>query len=175
MNTKLSKPEVIGEIKGLFFTAFHKRGLRWTAPSILAFLDDLYRAGSLQTIVVKKWRDGFYELIDGQQRLITLYLILSYIKIHIPRAALKFDMYLEPGLLSKIFPEAADSAAADAKHPLHLLHEALNTIDSWFNDGEEDHLIKAIELYRSITEEVMLIWCEEADTEPGSSSIFSGW
>ena len=54
---------------------------RWSETEVVRLLDDIYQNGKknycLQPVVVRKKEDQ-YELIDGQQRLTTLYLIYKY-------------------------------------------------------------------------------------------------
>ena len=72
----------VGDIKGKFKLPDYQRGYRWGALEINLMLDDLYESGNksycLQPIVVKKINDDYYELIDGQQRLTTIFLIYKY-------------------------------------------------------------------------------------------------
>ena len=85
----------IRELFGLrFFIPAYQRGYRWTDEQVTALLDDILEfvqrptedteAGSfycLQPIVVRQGIDDrgtYYEVIDGQQRLTTLYIILKY-------------------------------------------------------------------------------------------------
>ena len=67
----------VGDIKGTFTVPAYQRGYRWDKTQVKELLEDIYRSGDkglyLQPIVVKRRDDGRYELIDGQQRLTTLY------------------------------------------------------------------------------------------------------
>ena len=64
----------------------YQRGYRWGKSEVRRLLDDVYnlskynerRKYCLQPIVVKKIGDGEFELIDGQQRLTTIFLIYKY-------------------------------------------------------------------------------------------------
>ena len=73
--------KLVGAINGAFHVASYQRGYRWGPEEVKRLLDDVYTNGNqdycLQPIVVKKNGDA-YELIDGQQRLTTLYLIYKY-------------------------------------------------------------------------------------------------
>ena len=73
----------VGKIKGLFYLSDYQRGYRWTSEEIKLLLDDIYESAGkpycLQPIVVKKSNERF-ELIDGQQRLTTIYLICKYME-----------------------------------------------------------------------------------------------
>lgn len=84
----------IADISGNFYLPDYQRGYRWTRDEIKLLLDDIYENGDkpycLQPIVVKKMGDK-YELIDGQQRLTTLYLIYKYLE-----KTLNNDLYAPP-------------------------------------------------------------------------------
>ncbi len=75
-----------------FIIPSYQRGYRWTTRQVTELLNDIwdfYRTTSntaskevfycLQPIVVARIDDG-WELVDGQQRLTTIYLILTYLK-----------------------------------------------------------------------------------------------
>jgi hypothetical protein len=82
--------ETLNEIRGRFFVPTYQRGYRWGKDEVRHLLEDIWASGgkpySLQPIVVKLREDAAsksekeWELIDGQQRLTTLYLILHYIQ-----------------------------------------------------------------------------------------------
>ena len=76
-----------------FFVPSYQRGYRWTNLEVQDLLNDLYDFKPreiknseektwycLQPLVIKKRaKDDSFELIDGQQRLTTIYLILHYL------------------------------------------------------------------------------------------------
>ena len=67
----------------------YQRGYRWTGLQVTQLLDDIWdfiqasekkRRTSfycLQPLVVRKLGDGRYEVVDGQQRLTSLFILLS--------------------------------------------------------------------------------------------------
>lgn len=78
----------IVDLQGLnFFVNDYQRGYRWTVQQVLDLLEDICSFDPsmealycLQPLVVKKREvDREYEVIDGQQRLTTIYLILKII------------------------------------------------------------------------------------------------
>jgi hypothetical protein len=80
----------------------YQRGYRWGEQEVTELLNDLWEFQKtaqngefycLQPIVVKKTADKKYNLIDGQQRLTTLYLILAYLE----------ERRLEEGYLQPLF------------------------------------------------------------------------
>lgn len=72
-----------------FFVPAYQRGYRWTPDEVKDLLDDIgdFASGAkgteefycLQPLVVKRMESGPWEVIDGQQRLTTIYLITRYI------------------------------------------------------------------------------------------------
>ena len=142
-----------------FHIPYYQRGYRWTNHQVTDLLNDIWtfanRQGKnkefycLQPIVVKSmnWMDkgenvSGWEIIDGQQRLTTIYIILSYIA----KEYLKVDSLLEdygreifsikyetrPG--SEIFIKdiSDDRTNIDYYH----MWLAYNTIKEWFTNGE---------------------------------------
>ena len=78
--------KIIGDISGEFVIEAYQRGYRWSKDEIIHLLEDINEIPDgqnycLQPIVVKN-NDGVYELIDGQQRLTTLYLIMKYLSLY---------------------------------------------------------------------------------------------
>lgn len=75
-------------LTGTFFIPAYQRGYRWTKIEVRKLLDDLKEGAisrrdeyySLQPIVVKQRDGGNWELIDGQQRLTTLWLIFNFMQ-----------------------------------------------------------------------------------------------
>ena len=75
-----------------FFIPAYQRGYRWTEQEVRDLLNDINEFVPreineteektwycLQPIVVKSRTENEYEVIDGQQRLTTIYLILHYL------------------------------------------------------------------------------------------------
>lgn len=73
-----------------FFIPSYQRGYRWTDRQVEDLLNDIYEFSKrpvkreediycLQPVVVKD-RERKWELIDGQQRLTTIYIILSFLQ-----------------------------------------------------------------------------------------------
>ena len=83
----------VGRITGHFIVPAYQRGYRWGEHEVKALLDDIYLDGKrdnnmnycLQPVVVKRLERqsevNCFELIDGQQRLTTVYLIYYYLSV----------------------------------------------------------------------------------------------
>jgi uncharacterized protein with ParB-like and HNH nuclease domain len=90
MNMSLAKSDIkletklVGLVEGKFYIPSFQRGYRWGHDEVTRLLDDVNSNGTknycLQPIVVRRRKDSF-ELIDGQQRLTTLFLIYKYMNI----------------------------------------------------------------------------------------------
>jgi len=94
--------KLVGEIEGHFSVSSYQRGYRWGEAEVVRLLDDIYatdgkRNYCLQPVVVRK-NDDKFEVIDGQQRLTTIYLIYRYMNqasngfIVKPRFSLFYDI-----------------------------------------------------------------------------------
>ena len=104
------KLKSIGELLGYSFTIpSYQRGYRWDTGQVLSILTDIEEFGQiedkardafycLQPLVLKQLEDtNKYELIDGQQRLTTIYLILVYFQNNI---FFNQESYLKEGVYS---------------------------------------------------------------------------
>ena len=102
MNSEIKlETKLVGDIKGNFYVSSYQRGYRWEETEVVRLLDDIYstegkRNYCLQPVVVRKNSDR-YELIDGQQRLTTIYLIYRFMNeesfgfIDEPRFTLSYE------------------------------------------------------------------------------------
>src|SRR6185436_9981728 len=75
----LLEPRAVGDIAGRFYVPAYQRGYRWGKDEVRKLLDDIWESRDksyyLQPVVVKKYDGDEWELVDGQQRLTTLFLI----------------------------------------------------------------------------------------------------
>lgn len=81
----------IQDLRGFkFLVPSYQRGYRWTEQEVKDLLNDIWNFDfgknngakfyCLQPIVVKQDSEGKYRVIDGQQRLTTIFLIIEYLK-----------------------------------------------------------------------------------------------
>ena len=102
-NNIILETKFVADIRGSFYIPSYQRGYRWSETEVVRLLDDIYQNGKknycLQPVVVRKKEDQ-HELIDGQQRLTTLYLIymvyteMMMIALRIPLLFLKMKRVL---------------------------------------------------------------------------------
>ena len=111
----------VGEITDDFFVPAYQRGYRWGVHEVKQLLNDM-RVGLggsyyLQPVVVKLRDDGSWELIHGQQRLTTLYLIFQYIqREHFPAAKPNYSITYETRPGSKEYLERLAPADAETRY-----------------------------------------------------------
>ena len=84
MNNEITlTTKLVSDIEGEFLIPSYQRGYRWGNEEVTRLLDDIWQNKEkpycLQPVIVRR-RGTVYELIDGQQRLTTLYLIYKFIK-----------------------------------------------------------------------------------------------
>ena len=180
MNNIQLEPKLVGKIEGEFYVPSYQRGYRWK-EEVKMLLDDIHEIGegknySLQPIVVRKIDEKRYELIDGQQRLTSIYLIFRYMKqLNLP-FQLNFSLEYETRTGSKLFLESINSATLNIK-PLnideHFIIEAYRIISNWFKT-QEDEALAAFNLYKKLNERIRIIWYEtNSEKAEDSVSLFT--
>ena len=167
------------EIKGNFFVPDYQRRYRWGENEVKQLLDDIYENSQkkencaknyyLQPIVVKTIREGNYELIDGQQRLTTLYLILSCIKEMLPKTFLNYEITYQTREDTCDFLKKIDVNKKEENIDFFFIANAYSTIYKWFGlDNEENNSMAiAINFYQTLFNSVKIIWYEPEDNISG--------
>ncbi len=162
----------VGEIIGEFYIPSYQRGYRWGVDEVTRLLDDVYSSGtnnySLQPIVVRK-NEGRYELIDGQQRLTTIYLIYKYMHhksngfIEKPSFEITYDTREKSEeFLKSEFPE--NLVLREDNIDFWFMAQAYETIESWHNKmGSTSVILTNINKY--FAENVKVIWYAVDDSE----------
>lgn len=166
----LLETKLVSDITGSFYVPSYQRGYRWGEDEVLRLLNDVYQNGKknycLQPIVVRKTDKG-YELIDGQQRLTTLYLIYRYMKnvnpfFNEPAFSLIYDTRDRSGE----FLKSIDVARREENIDFWFISNAYETIRTWF---EEDLQIRVLHLFEYFKEDVKIIWYEVGENEDAIS------
>lgn len=144
----------IWELNGYtFHIPSYQRGYRWERDQVNELLNDLRefidsKPGDeqgywLQPVVVKSLsEDKHYELIDGQQRLTTLFLLTNFLFNHNPKDSyfFKFDKreIQESFLRNKTFADATD-VSYRSNIDTYYMRLAYNEIKRWFELREEEN------------------------------------
>ena len=138
-----------------FYIPAYQRGYRWTMNEVKDLLDDINEFKPrqvdssdektwycLQPIVLKEISPNKYEVIDGQQRLTTIYLILHYLNLdYVPSSRDKlFDIEYETrkdsGYFLKNLGDYIQKIEQYKDQNIDYYHivQAYLTITKWFSD-----------------------------------------
>lgn len=154
-----------------FWIPSYQRGFRWTSSQVLDLLNDVHDFVSekthshdafycLQPIVVRK-RDDHWEVIDGQQRLTTLYLILNFLNLRLIEDRRNkihtIEYETRPG--SHEYLATLDEAQKDENIDYFHMFDASAHIDSWF----VEHKNKINDIESAFQNAVKIIWYEVPD------------
>ncbi|MGQ4708631.1 DUF262 domain-containing protein [Capnocytophaga gingivalis] len=169
------------EIKGNFFVPDYQRGYRWGENEVKQLLEDIdenrkkneqkneHNNYYLQPIVLKEIGEKNYELIDGQQRLTTLYLILNCIKEVLPSTSVNYSINYATRQETQNFLRDIDLSREEENIDFLFITKAYSTIRNWFGiDNEEtDSMGIAMDFYRELRKYVKIIWYEPEDNISG--------
>lgn len=160
--------KLVGAIKGVFFVPSYQRGYRWGRDEVFRLLEDIYSNGTknycLQPVVVRK-NGEVYELIDGQQRLTTIYLIYRYMYsasggfLDEP----KFKLRYETRKKSEDFLMEVDMTQKEDNVDFWFICNAYETISEWFKSKEKKSTLTNLNKY--FDENVKIIWYEVGESE----------
>lgn len=169
-NYVILEAKPIKDIRGTFHIPAYQRGYRWERTQVKTLLNDLYQCMEangqekdycLQPVVVQKKGELQYDLIDGQQRLTTIYILLRYAHQNY------FSFEYETREKTKDFLNNMDPQLAQTNIDFFHIYQAYTTIKDWLEEtfpaDTDSHLYK---LCNYVKEKVKVIWYEvgaEAD------------
>ncbi|MFZ4590424.1 MAG: DUF262 domain-containing protein [Ignavibacteria bacterium] len=173
LENQISLKTVFELVSKKFIVPSYQRGYRWTSPQVTELLDDLYDFFSnppkqeegkekpfycLQPIVVKKSGEE-WEVIDGQQRLTTLYIILSYFNNKVLKTPQDiFQLHYQTRKDSQSFLKNINRELRDNNIDYLYICDALDTVESWFKGKQ-----KIYTFYDTIVYDTKFIWYEVND------------
>jgi len=174
----------VGELEGEFYVPDYQRGYRWK-EEVEMLLRDIIEIKEnsnycLQPIVVKKRGDKSFELIDGQQRLTTIFLIYNYMKRYLPDSHANFTITYETRADRRRFLETVDFGNLDVEVgniDEYYIIEAAKVIVEWFDGRHENgHTVNAtqtaIDIFTKLNKYIHVIWYE-VDTDENSAKLFT--
>tara|TARA_R110002072_G_scaffold125944_3_gene262497 strand:+ start:25910 stop:27583 length:1674 start_codon:yes stop_codon:yes gene_type:complete len=155
-------------LKFNFIIPSYQRGYRWTETQVVDLLNDIYEfiqkkedkvdsVGDfycLQPIIVKSTEGNNWRLIDGQQRLTTIFIILSFLNKK------RFTIEFETRIKSKGFLENLSDKINKDNIDFYHISKAYNHIKKWFDGKEEDEATIADEFYINLGKYTKVIWYE---------------
>jgi len=165
-----------------FWIPAYQRGYRWKPLQVTQLLDDIWEfiqtseGGKreafycLQPLVVKQLDDGRSEVVDGQQRLTTIYILLTYLKALVDvLEKVRFEITFETrGEANEPFLAAIDLERSEENVDFFHICEAYKAISDWFSgrDGSQklkllQHLLNDNETGRN----VQVIWFQLSQSD----------
>ncbi len=157
---KLELIPVVDLLDKDFFIPSYQRGYRWEERQIIDLLEDILefqKKGKeegefycLQPIVVTQRDNGLWEVIDGQQRLTSLYLILRYLQNLLEEDYfieniynLSYETREKDEYSSKVFLENIQSIEGeDTTNPdFYHISRAYLIIKKWFADNIKERRV----------------------------------
>lgn len=183
-NNTLKLKSIFELLNEEFYIPSYQRGYRWTEKQVKALLTDIWDFRNsnpktdefycLQPVVVSKENNikgEPWELIDGQQRLTTIYIILSYFNRRFTEEFKKpiFSLEYETRENSKDFLVDIREELKDDNVDYYFIYEAYETIKTWFSD--KSNFINQFESI--LLNNTKVIWYEVSDESTNSIDIFT--
>ena len=174
----------VGKLNGHFWVPSYQRGYRWGREEVEALLNDLHefiadkqkppdQIYCLQPVVVKKRIKGatdeppetegetYHELIDGQQRITTLYLLYRYLATQ-GQAIPHFSLSYETRPNSTGFLSAVNGQIDDTNVDYFHMSAAFARIKAWFEHDhwpdEKERRSAATDWCGYLADQIQLIW-----------------
>ncbi len=165
-----------------FWIPAYQRGFRWTPRQVTQLLDDIWdfvqnsegapRAAfyCLQPLVIKRQAGGRCDVVDGQQRLTTIHIMLTYLHNIVSilgktRFTISFETRAES---SGQFLLDIDLERAHENIDFWHICEAYKAVDSWFSRRDGSHKLKFVQGLLNDDEaghNVKVIWFELAKAD----------
>ncbi len=173
MNEIILETRKVIDIEGKFIVPSYQRGYRWGEEEVKRLLEDVAsvedkethvtRNYCLQPIVVRKNGDT-YELIDGQQRLTTIFLIYKYMTTEGSIDPVQFTLSYETREESAQFLDEMDMTKREENIDFWFMANAYETIQTWFEaQPRKNYAMSNID--RFFTDNVKIIWYEVGEDE----------
>ena len=131
----------------------YQRGYRWAPLQVTQLLDDVWEfiqaseGGNrhqfycLQPLVIKALPDGVFEVVDGQQRLTTIFILLTYLKemaAMLGKARFRLT-FATRGEANEPFLETIDLARAEENVDFFHICQAYRAVEGWFRYRDPMH------------------------------------
>ncbi|MFW2585613.1 DUF262 domain-containing protein [Aliarcobacter butzleri] len=159
-----------------FYIPSYQRGYRWSKNEVKDLLNDISEFTPrlvddtdektwycLQPIVTKKKENGQFEVIDGQQRLTTIYLILHFMNSRLREPEKIFDLDYETRENSTLFlRDLTRETYNDSNIDFYHISNAYETVCDWFN--KPNFNINDFESKFKFNSKV--IWYESSEEDP---------
>ncbi|MDH5938665.1 DUF262 domain-containing HNH endonuclease family protein [Vibrio splendidus] len=170
-----------------FYIPAYQRGYRWTERQVTELLNDIKEFQQqaeegpreafycLQPIVVKKHNDS-WELVDGQQRLTTIFIILTCLKEVAALLGLgSYKLSYETRENSAAFLENINTERSNENIDFFHISQAKQAIVKWFAEQEPTYKVKFLQTLLNSDEmgkNVKIIWYEIGQSE-NATAVFT--
>ena len=164
-----------------FFIPSYQRGYRWTEKQVTDLLNDIWdfiesdptkeEWYCLQPIVIKQ-QDERKDVIDGQQRLTTIFLILKYLEKFIESDVKTFQLEYETrnttksnskDFLNKV-EQKTENEALDNIDYYHI-YKAFETIKKWFKNKASIYSSVSSKFITPFLEKTKVIWYDSNEED----------
>lgn len=166
--------KLVGKIAGQFRVARYQRGYRWSSLEVNQLLNDIWNSNgapySLQPVVVKREpeRKDAWELVDGQQRLTTLYLVFFYMhRENLKNVPPPYSITYDTRSQVENYLRTLDHERREDNIDFFHLHVAYTCIQAWFEKNGPTPIERqniADEVFRYLVQSVRVIWYEAPQT-----------
>jgi uncharacterized protein with ParB-like and HNH nuclease domain len=160
---KLKSVNEIVREKTKFFIPAYQRGYRWGEVQVSELLSDILefipmlaqgkKFYCLQPVIVKKSGEQ-YIVIDGQQRLTTIFIILTYLKKE------RFEIKYETRLRSTEFLNSLSEEINDENVDFYHISHAYRYVKEWFIEQQQKEPTVADEFFITLGKYTSFIWYE---------------
>ncbi|MEE0990709.1 MAG: DUF262 domain-containing protein [Paludibacteraceae bacterium] len=160
----------VSDLLGLrYFIPSYQRGYRWTEQQVEDLLNDIKESKGkycLQPLVVSEMSDErknecrlvdrsktWYEIIDGQQRLTTIFIICNLLSAE--KKQIVYQTREETGKYLMTFTTEKQNL------DIYFMNQAKNQVDAWFKETKTD----PVDFLKRLKEECFVIWYESNKKE----------
>ncbi|GBR72665.1 hypothetical protein NO1_0165 [Candidatus Termititenax aidoneus] len=165
----------VSELSGITFVIpAYQRGYRWTSQEVRDLLDDIYNfdIGSqkdhlfyyLQPLVVRKIDENKFEVVDGQQRLTTIFIIIKFAAEEMRSAKCPYCLEYSTRKGSQQYLDnlPVSDEIDDQNIDYYHITKARETIQLWLNE-QADKARAILNLYDRMMVHTRFIWYELPD------------
>lgn len=129
-----------------YLVPIYQRNYAWSETQILQLIediessiDDLSKNYFLGNLIVNRTDNNVYEVIDGQQRLTTLYLLQKYLGIRFAKEALRFEAREKSNRTLSYIRDSKNNELIEELSSAEILN-GFRIIDNYFKSKSEDKL-----------------------------------
>ena len=165
----------VSELRDLTFVIpDYQRGYRWTSQEVNDLLDDIsgFDIGSqkeplfyyLQPLVVRRVDEKTFEVVDGQQRLTTIFIIIKFAADEMKSAKCPYSLEYTTRKGSKQYLDNLEISEVIDTENIDYYHITLarKTIGSWLN-RQSDKAEAISDLYKRLMSSTRFIWYQLPD------------